>query len=340
MPRERERLYEEEVDAGGSYFSQQKTSLELIPSGAAVLDCTIGGGWALSRIVNIVGDEFTGKTLLAIEACANFHQMHEKAKIFYREAESAFEEEYAEALGMPVDAVSFIEPEKFETVEDFYDDLTACAEKVKKSGLPGLYVVDSLDALSDKAEQKEKFDAGTYGTSKAKQMAKLLRMCKGIIAEARMCLIIISQTRDKIGAMFAQKTRSGGRALNFYASQIIWLNHVDDVRRTVNKVQRVTGIRIKAKCTKNKIALPHRQCEFVIRFGHGVDSMTSNLDWLEDVQRLEEVTGVARPTYKKKLAVMDDVAYWNESRRVDKQVVAIWRDIEDSFLDQPRAKYR
>jgi RecA/RadA recombinase len=44
----------------------------LIPTGATLLDLGLGGGWACGRVANIVGDTAAGKTLLAIEACANF----------------------------------------------------------------------------------------------------------------------------------------------------------------------------------------------------------------------------------------------------------------------------
>lgn len=345
MPRERVSLDEddgllEHEGGGGNYFADQESPLEFISSGAAVLDCTLGGGWPLTRIANIVGDESTGKTLLAVEASANFHQKFRKGRIFYREAESAFDERYAEALGMPLKAVDFIDPEKFVTIEDFYEDLCECVDYARRKEQPALYVVDSLDALSDKAEQKVKFDEGTYGTGKAKQMSKLFRMCKSKIATARMCLVIISQTRDKINSQFAAKTRSGGKALDFYSSQVLWLSHLKNIERTINGVERPVGHRIRAQCKKNKISLPYRECEFTITFGHGIDSMESSLDWLEEVNRLGEITDVTRKTYVNRLRKMDDEAYWSESVRVDAEVRRIWHAIEGSFLERLRPKYR
>ncbi len=336
----RVRLVDGNESDGGNYFSNQSSTLEFINSGATVLDCTLGGGWPLTRIANVVGDPSSGKSLLVIEAAANFHRQFPKGKIFYRESESAFDEEYAGALGMPLESVSFIDPDDFVTIEDFYEDLCKCVEELKRLDCPGLYAVDSLDALSDKSEQGRKFDEDSYAMGKPKQIGKLLRLCKSKIAEVRMCLIIISQTRDKIGSLFVQKTRSGGRALDFYASQILWLSHLGDVSRTKNKIKRVVGSRIRAKCTKNKVALPHRECEFTIRYGHGIDSLASSIDWLEEVSRLEDVVGYTKETFKKRLAAMDDNAYWQESARIDAEVVNIWREVEESFLEQSRPKYR
>src|SRR4051812_34296892 len=70
-------------------------------SGCALLDCVLGGGWALRRMINVIGDKSTGKTLLAIEACANFVRAFVRGRVTYIEAESAFDRSYAATLGFP-----------------------------------------------------------------------------------------------------------------------------------------------------------------------------------------------------------------------------------------------
>jgi recombination protein RecA len=342
MPRARldDDFTPEDIQHGGNYFADQKAPVDFVSTGCALLDCTLGGGWPLTRISNVVGDESTGKTLLAIEAFANFNRQFPRGKMYYREAESAFDETYASALGMPVEQVDISAPDEIETVEDWHNDLMTCIDECKTLDVPGFYVLDSLDGLTDKAEQKEKFDAATYGTSKAKMIGKSLRMSKKALASANMHLLIISQTRDKIGATIPTKTRAGGRALDFFASQCLWLSHADDVIRQIRGVRRVTGIHIKARCKKNKIALPYRRCEFTISFGHGIDSLVSDLDWLEGSGYWDDVFDAKRPTIKKRLDAMSNREYWEETKRVDKEVTRIWRDIEDGFLADVRPKYR
>jgi len=332
-------------ESGGYYFSRRNDRLEFIDSGCAVLNCTLGGGWPLSRIANIVGDESTGKTLLAIEACANFSRQYPRGNIYYRESESAFDEDYAGALGMPLERVKFIEPEDFMTVEDFYEDLVKAAEDTKKHDCAGLYIVDSLDALSDKAEMKLDFDAGSYNMTKAKQIGKLLRQCRLEVAKARICLVIISQTRDRITEGFMaryakKKTRSGGRALDFYASQCLWLSHMDHISETVDKVKEDVGIRIMAKCEKNKISLPYRKCEFTIRFGQGIDSLVSSMDWLEKYGKWDEAVDVTRQTYTKRINAMSDGEYWDECKRLDERVTELWELREEKVLGHTRRKYQ
>ncbi len=312
---------EDPAESGGNYFADQRSPLEFVHSGCAVLNCVLGGGWPLSRIANVVGDQSTGKTLLAIEALANFHRQFPKGRMYYRESEAAFDEEYAQALGMPVDDIEFIEPEKFVTIEDFYEDLTACIDACGRKGVPAFYVCDSLDALTSRDEQARGFDEASFETKKAKQMGKLFRMSSAAISRVSMCLMIVSQTRDKIGISFGgpTKTRSGGRALDFYASQALWLSHRDKVA---------------------EIAIPYRECDFTIRFGHGIDSLSSSLDWLETVKHLDEVIDVTRQTYENRLDKASDADYWLETARVDQEVVRIWRAIEGRFMETTRHKYR
>jgi recombination protein RecA len=338
---ERVRLSDEDLtDTSSNYFADQESPLEFVSSGCALLDCVLGGGWPLSRIANVVGDESTGKTLLAIEAMANFRRKYPKGRMYYRESESAFDPEYARVLGMPVDDVDFIEPDRFSTVEDMFADLSKCIDACRRSEKPAFYVVDSLDALSSEDEQGRDFNEGSYETKKAKNIGKLFRMLVADISRVNMCLIIISQTRDKIGVTFGnKKTRSGGRALDFYASQVLWLSHRDKVDETQNKIKRVTGIQVRARMTKSKIALPYRECDFVIRFGQGIDSLSSSLDWLKSVNRWEDVIDSSRTVYENRLKRMSDEEYWQEVVRVDEVVVKIWREIERGFIEGVRRKY-
>src|ERR1700679_1727393 len=90
-----------------SYFVGEKPSIKFVPSGCAVLDCVLGGGWALGRIGNVVGDRSTAKTALATEALINFLLKYPKGAAAYREIEAAFDRNYAEAMGLPIEKIDF-----------------------------------------------------------------------------------------------------------------------------------------------------------------------------------------------------------------------------------------
>ena len=116
-----ERVKKKVKEEGGLYFASPKTDIQFIHSGSKLLDLALGGGWAENRIANIVGDAASGKTLLAIEACTNFANKYSDGAIRYCETEAAFSEEYAAALGMPIERVDFGEP--IVTVEELFEDI-------------------------------------------------------------------------------------------------------------------------------------------------------------------------------------------------------------------------
>jgi recombination protein RecA len=324
---------------GGSYFAAPTTDLEFVHSGSELLNCVLGGGWPLGRIVNIVGDKSTGKTLLAIEAFANFCRQYPTGAMFYNEAESAFDKSYASALGLPVDRITFTEG--CDTVEQLFDDLEDKLKGMQRKQA-GLYVLDSLDALTDKAEMERGISEGSYGAAKAKQMSQLFRRLVRGVKKRRMLVMIISQVRDNIGVTFGSKTtRSGGRALDFYASQVLFLAQVATLRKTISKVVRPIGITVKGKCTKNKIGLPLRECEFDIKFGYGVDDMGASLRWLNEVGKLSRVglNQAQVPGYLKRLDDMSEEDHIAERSKVDAEVRGVWSEIEQYFLPK-RGKYK
>ena len=247
-----------------------------IRTGCTLLDCVIGGGWPLGRIVNIVGDKSTGKTLLAEEAMANFLRQFPKGKVWYRETEAAFDVSYAKALGVNTDLVDF-GPDgpdtSWDTVEALFDDMMAQLGKIEakvneqakllrqknkkltarqayakalEKSPPGLYIIDSLDAASSEKEMKRDVHEGSYNLDKQKLMGELFRRLVRRLKRARICVMFISQIRDRIGAMIRGKkyTRTGGKALDFYASIVVYLADLGKVNETIKKVQRTVAIKI------------------------------------------------------------------------------------------------
>lgn len=343
---ERARLKPKVESNGGStkglYFTSGRSHLEFISTGCTLLDCALGGGFVLGRIENLIGDKSTCKTLIASETATNFILRFPNGKAFYRESEAAYDREYAKELGFPVDQIDFGEDVDFYTVEDFERDLSTQVDLITKEKIPGLYVVDSLDALSDEAELARDIGEGSYGANKAKQLSTLFRKHNQKLENSRMCSLIISQERDNIGVSFGNKsTRSGGRALSFYSTHVIWLARVGAIKKTIKGVERPVGVTIKAKVEKNKVGLEGRIVEFDFLFGFGIDNFTSNLDWIKDVRRFD-VLGLDNDKdlkqYHKLVSGMTDENYWEEVKKVDEIVVKLWYEIEQDFIPV-RRKY-
>jgi recombination protein RecA len=320
---------DENITDGGMYFEEEKPPKLFINSGCELLNCVLSGsfdvgdGYPLGRIVNIVGSQSSNKTGLAIEACANFIRQYPNGKVVYHEAEAAFDEEYARTLGMPVDDIE-IEKE-IDTVEGLFDKLIETIEEAKDT--PILYIVDSLDALTDKAEKGRKIDEGSFAMNKQKKLSEMFRRLVKDIERSNMCLIIISQIRDKVGVMFGEKhSRSGGKALDFYASQIIWLTELGKIQKTIKGIKRPIGISIKAKAKKNKVSAPYRDCEFDIIFSYGIDDVKASIEWLSSVKGGLDPLEINPKT--------DINEYRNDPEMVKKiacRVREVWKEVEADF---------
>lgn len=333
MSKKRVKLKDKEK-VNGSYFLSEKKDIDFVPTGSTLLDLVLGGGWAMGRLSNLVGDKASGKSLLAIEACANFAMKYPKGKIYYHEAEAAFDKSYARALGMPIDKVTFIE--NVMTIDKTFKFLD---EKVLGNKVPTLYIIDSLDALDATEDSRKELDeAGFSGARKAGQLSSLFRKRIKEIENSNICLLVISQVRANIGATWGSKiTRSGGNALDFYASQILWLKTLKLAPKTVQGITRPHFLNVRANCKKNKVGLPFRECEFPILFGYGVNSVYANLKFLETTKSLDKLSFKFRLTQKFSETLMadNDIEKITEIETLTKQV---WHEIETGFLPK-KSKY-
>lgn len=333
---------------GGNYFPDEVAPKHFIPSGSVLLDCVLGGGWVLGRVENIVGDKSTGKTLLAIEACANFARVYPKGRIYYREAESAFDISYAHSVGLPTDRVDFgvNGPDtSWRTIEEVFVDLRKIVKYHEEHKVPGLYILDSLDALTSEQALKREVGEGSYNLEKQKILGQLFEQMISDFKEAQLCIIIISQVRDKIGFVVGEKhRRSGGKSLDFYASHIVWLIHIKTLVATVKGEKRATGIRIKAKCKKNKVSVAMRECEFPIRFGFGIDDVEASVDWLVE-KKMQDRLGIEKKKGKDGVAEFyDEIAdlpppeYAKRVEQIRTVVVQAWKEVDGWFAPK-RKKY-
>lgn len=314
----------------------------------------------------LVGDSTSGKTWLAMSALAEAaaNPKFDKYRLIYDDVEGGALMDLEKYFGQKL--VKRLEPPKVSakgravhstTVESFYYHVQDAIDARK----PFVYVLDSQDALESLAsqdkfkEQKKAYEegkeaAGSYGDGKAKKHSEQLRHVVSGLRRSGSILLIIGQTRDNLGMGFEKKTRSGGKALKFYANLEIWTSFpaLDaKIKKRINGKERTIGVNCFMEVRKNRVTGKtgkDRAVTIPIYHGLGIDEVGSCVDYLIDEGHWEKISKtefdakevMCKGTREK---IIKSIEEDDLESKVAETVAKVWAEVEAQCVPQRKARY-
>lgn len=246
--------------------SKEKVAVDVIPTGALSLDMALGiGGIPKGRIIEIYGPESSGKTTLSIHILAEAQKRGEA--VAFIDAEHAFDPVYAKNIGLNIDELYISQP-------DFGEQALEILETLVRSSAFGVIVVDSVAALTPRAEIEGDMGDSHMGLQ-ARLMSQALRKLTAITGKTGTTIIFLNQLRMKIGVMFGNpETTTGGNALKFYSSIRMDIRQRDKIMKDGSLIGHSRVVKI----VKNKMAPPFKEATFDMIYPKGIDKESSILD--------------------------------------------------------------
>ena len=153
------------------------------------------------------------------------------------------------------------------------------AMEMIETGTIDLVIIDSDSSLIPKKVLDGEVGDSSIG-KKALLNSNAYPKLKGALSQHNVCVIVISQYREKIGVMFGNPTTTqGGHALKFYSDVRI------EVSKSLAKEGDVTyGNLTKVKAIKNKMSPPYKLSQFEIVYGQGIDKLGEILELINEFE--------------------------------------------------------
>jgi recombination protein RecA len=245
---------------------------DVISTGSIGFDyITLGvGGFVKGRLYELMGWEGTGKSTICGHAAAECQKAG--GTVLYIDGEHAVDKKYFQALGVDTTKMLIAQPSCGE--EGFN-----IAMEMINTGEVDLVIIDSDSSLIPKKVLDGEVGDSAIG-KKAVLNSNAYPKLKTALSANNVCVIVISQYREKIGVMFGNPTTTqGGHALKFYSDVRV------EVSRSLAKEGDVTyGNLTKVKATKNKMNPPYRMSSFEIVYGEGIDKVGEVLELMNEYE--------------------------------------------------------
>jgi recombination protein RecA len=184
------------------------------------LNNALKGGFAYGRQVLVWGNKSAGKSSFCLQMIGEAQK--EGKLCAWIDAEQSFDPEWAKKLGVDTDKLVY---SAAKTINDMVD----VATQLMKAKID-IIIVDSISALlpaiyfeKDSDELKALENTKQIG-AEAKDMTNAVKMLNyANNQDGQTLLVLISQLRNNIGAMYASHMPTGGLAVKFFSSTVVKL---------------------------------------------------------------------------------------------------------------------
>jgi recombination protein RecA len=191
------------------------------------LNNALRGGFGYGRQVLIWGNKSAGKSSFCLQMIADAQK--ENKSCAWIDSEQSFDNEWAKKLGVDTDSLIY---SAARTVNDMVDVATQLM-----SAKVDIVVVDSISALlpaiyfeKDSNELKALENTKQIG-AEARDMTNAVKMLNyANNQEGSTLLVLISQHRNNISAMYTSHQPTGGQAVKFFSSTVVklWSSESDN----------------------------------------------------------------------------------------------------------------
>jgi recombination protein RecA len=268
------------------------TKREAISTGSLALDRTIGiGGFPRGRISEIHGWESSGKTTISLSACAQAQRKN--LYCAYIDPERGLDLMHAKRIGF-----NFEDEAKGLYITPFSMEETFLAVyKMAEAQVP-LIIVDSVPAMIPEKILKGEIDDTSAGGGggvglNARLLAQFLARISKTIDDSNSALVFCNQMRARIAMdrwdFGPREQAAGGSALKFYTSLRVDVSRRKEIKEerpdpdTGALIETTIGNLHRAHIVKNKVAMPFRECEFLIKYDaqkniYGIDNLQTVID--------------------------------------------------------------
>lgn len=244
-----------------------------LSTGSKTLDWVCGKGLPMGRYIELFGRESTGKSTIGYLIMSQIQKRG--GLVILLDTEGSYDSNRAKEIGLKTDEIVFAQ---LDSMEDCFDFIYSSLEKIRDEdkNIPVGIMWDSVAGTPTKTEIEGEFGQAAFAPA-ARIISSSFRKMKKLDKQNTL-MVFINQVRQKMNPMgIPTWVTYGGEALKYYAATRIQLTFKEQVKAMVGGKEQAIGVQVKVETKKNKVAPPFRQCELVIDFAKGIDTLSTDL---------------------------------------------------------------